>query len=91
MDQNENGDSSSTLICDIKKNREAEGMRVHKNVLCSDQYIALKKFYSQAQLFILTMQKILTYSFLKGQINHNSVYKLWSWLRMSGWIFIRIS
>jgi len=51
-------------------------MRVHKNVLCPDQYIALKKFYNQPQLFILPMQKILTYSFLKGQINHNSVYKL---------------
>lgn len=38
-----NGDSSSTLICDIKKNSESQGMRVHKNVLCSDQYIALKK------------------------------------------------
>lgn len=44
MGENGNGDSSSTLICDIKKNSEAEDMRVHKNVLCSDQYIALKNF-----------------------------------------------
>lgn len=76
MGGNENGDSSSTLIDDIKKSPEAEGKRVHKNVLCSDQHTALQFFYSQAQLFILTMQKILTRSFLKGQINHNSVYKL---------------
>lgn len=77
MGESENGDSSSTPIDDIKKkSREAGGMRVHKNVLCSDQYAALKFFYSRAQLFILAMQKILTYSFLKGQINHNSVYKL---------------
>jgi hypothetical protein len=76
MGARENEDSSSTPIDDIKTSHEAEGMRVHKNVLCSDQYTALKFFYSQAQLFILAMQKILTYSFLKGQINHNSVYKL---------------
>lgn len=65
-------------------------IEVHKNVLCPDHDITLKKSYNQLQLFIPTMRMIVTH-ILKGQITHNSVYKLRSWLWVSRWIFIRIS
>ena len=55
-----------------------EGARVRTAPCCSPRTgsLALKHFYNQPLLFDSSLWEMRSCSFLKGQINHNSVYKL---------------